>query len=348
VLENQTKVTGVEEFLWQAEEFTVVDVRTPAEYSDGHIPGAVNIPLFSDEERARVGTIYKREGETKAVLKGLEFVGPKMSKLLNLGLETTGSKKRLLVYCWRGGRRSASMAWLFSQGDIDCLRLEGGYKKYRSFVSELLGKERNIIVVGGMTGSGKTEILKNIAIRGEQVIDLEGLAKHRGSAFGAIGMPPQPSSEQFANILFDEVRKLDLSGRIFLEDESLNIGSVFMPENFYQRIREARVIAVMCDVQTRMPRLLEEYGKMPQTLLEDSISRIRKRLGGKEADEALQSVRDGNMQRAIEIVLFYYDKSYTFGLGKRNQELVVPLKSGSGDASVNAALVLDVADSFSG
>lgn len=214
-MNNQTSVIGVREFLSQAEKYPVIDVRTPSEFSGGHIRGAINIPLFSDEERAIVGTVYKKEGEEEAILKGLDFVGPKMSDLLKQGVEAAGRGKKLLIHCWRGGRRSASMAWLFSQGGIDCRLLEGGYKSYRTYVFEILGQKRNIIVVGGMTGSGKTEILKEIAIMGEQVIDLEGLANHRGSAFGAIGMPPQPTTEHFANILFDEIRTLDAKKKTF-------------------------------------------------------------------------------------------------------------------------------------
>jgi len=133
---------------------------------------------------------------------------------------------------------------------------------------------------------------------------------------------------------------------IFLEDESLNIGSVFMPEPFFQRIREAVLIALICKIETRLPRLLEEYGKMPHDELENSISRIRKRLGGKETDEALEALTKGNMQRAIEIVLHYYDKSYTYGLGKRDPAKVIRLESGSRDASVNADRILRTADSL--
>lgn len=344
---NKVKIIGVQEFLREAMEFTVVDVRSPAEFNHGHIPGAVNIPLFSDDERASVGTIFKRKGEREASLKGLDYVGPKMSALLRDGINTVADKGKLLVHCWRGGRRSASMAWLFSQADIECTLLDGGYKSYRQYVLKTLDKTRKIIVVGGMTGSGKTDVLKEIAKKNEQVIDLEGLANHRGSAFGAIGMPPQPTTEQFSNLLFNEIVALDPEKRIFLEDESLNIGSVFMPEVFYKKIRESRVLALMCDVKTRIPRLLEEYGSMPGEMLENSINRIRKRLGGKDADEALKSILDGNMEKAIEIVLSYYDKSYTYGLGKRDQSLVINIETDSGDASVNAAKILNMADKMS-
>lgn len=334
----------MDEFLRLTENIPLIDVRTPSEFLKGHIAGAINIPLFSDEERSVVGTIYKKEGEIEAVLKGLSFVGPKMTHLLERGITLAGENKKLCVYCWRGGRRSASMAWLFSQGNIECSLLSGGYKNYRTCAFEELGKDRNIIVVGGMTGSGKTEILKEIALMGEQVVDLEGLANHRGSAFGAIGMPPQPTSEHFANLLFDKLRSLDPEKRTFVEDESLNIGSVFVPEIFYSLIREAPVIAVMCDINTRLPRLLNEYGKMPHDQLEDSINRIRKRLGGMQADEALGAVRVNNMREAIRIVLNYYDKTYKYGLAKREQSRVTQLETDSGDAGVNALKVIAEAD----
>ncbi len=345
-MEDQQIVSGVDEILRLAEKIPLIDVRTPSEFFKGHIPGAINIPLFSDEERAVVGTIYKQEGEREAVLKGLSFVGPKMTHLLERGIELAGDNKKLCVYCWRGGRRSASMAWLFSQGNIECSLLAGGYKNYRTRVFEEFEKLRNIIVVGGMTGSGKTEILKEIALMGEQVVDLEGLANHRGSAFGAIGMPPQPSSEHFANLLFDKFRSLDPERRIFIEDESLNIGSVFVPENFYSFLRKAPVIAVMCDIDTRLPRLLNEYGKMPHDQLEDSINRIRKRLGGMEADEAVGAVRENNMQQAIRIVLNYYDKTYKYGLSKRDQSMITEIETDSGNARVNALKVKSEADNM--
>lgn len=340
------ETTGIIEFLERAETTPVIDVRTPSEYSTGHIPGSVNIPLFSDSQRAEVGTLYKQKGELDAILKGLDFVGPEMSGHLRSGITVAGSNKELLVHCWRGGRRSASMSWLFEQGGINCRMLEGGYKSYRQHILEYFDKQFNIVVLGGMTGSGKTEILKHIANSGEQVVDLEGLANHRGSAFGAIGMPPQPSSEQFANLLYDELRKIDPHKRLFVEDESLNIGSVFMPENFYGKIRENRVIALISSIDVRMPRLLEEYGKMPAEDLINSINRIRKRLGGMGADEAIESVRTGDISRAVEIVLSYYDKTYRYGLSRREATMVTTIEATTHNASENAKLVIEIADSL--
>lgn len=319
----------------------IVDVRTPAEHEKGHIPGSINIPLFSDNQRAAVGTLYKRKGSTEAILKGLDYVGPDMSSLLKKGLDLAGEPKKLLVHCWRGGMRSASMAWLFSLGGIECFVLEGGYKSFRTHALTRISELKNTIIIGGLTGSGKTEILHNLRIRGEQVIDLEKLANHRGSAFGAIGMPPQPTSEQFSNILYNELRKLDFTRRIFLEDESLNIGSVFMPEELYSIIRNSPVVAVMCDADNRMPRLLKDYGTMPREKLKESINRIRKRLGGKNADDALVAIDSGNIADAIKIILAYYDKSYWFGLQKRGKEKVIMIDVDSQNISSAADKVLD-------
>jgi len=178
------------------------------------------------------------------------------------------------------------------------------------------------------------------------VIDLEGLAKHRGSAFGAIGMPPQPTSEQFANLLFNELSALDQDRRIFVEDESLNIGSVFMPEEFYSIIRNTKVIAVMCDADNRMPRLLDEYGRMPLDKLRSSIGRIRKRLGNENTDNALTAIDNDNMQEAIKIVLAYYDKSYKFGLSKRNPESITKIDIDSRLVDQAAMAVIKQADSL--
>ncbi|MCD4769623.1 MAG: hypothetical protein K8R35_05595 [Bacteroidales bacterium] len=207
-----------------------------------------------------------------------------------------------------------------------------------------IGSEREIIILGGLTGSGKTDILKELRKRGEQIIDLEGIANHRGSAFGAIGLPPQPSSEHFANLLYDEMVKTDPGQRLFLEDESLNIGSVFMPEEIYAKIRESKVIAVMSSVKARLPRLLEEYGTMPPEQLSESVKKIRKRLGGEKTVEALEAITGGNMERAIEIVLEYYDRSYRYGLGKRDESKVFIIESETGNAEQNAGLVIQMAD----
>jgi tRNA 2-selenouridine synthase len=197
------KRTDIAEFLKLAEEIPVTDVRSPKEYEEGHIPGAINIPLFDDEERARVGTKYKKEGRIAAIMEGLDLSGPRMTEKLRKALQTAKNGK-LLVHCWRGGMRSEAMAWLFSLSGIQTTVLEGGYKSYRHLVLDTLAAEREMIILGGMTGSSKTHILRHLKQQGRQVVDLESLANHKGSAFGALGQLPQPSTEQFANDLYGE------------------------------------------------------------------------------------------------------------------------------------------------
>jgi tRNA 2-selenouridine synthase len=183
-------------FLELAENTPVCDVRSPSEFSSGHIPGAVNIPLFSDAERAAVGIRYKKEGRIPAILEGLKRSAPLMTEKLSKALSAAHSGK-LLVYCWRGGMRSEAMAWLFSLGDIETEVLEGGYKAYRNYILDRLSEKRKMIVLGGLTGSSKTHIIRHLKSTGHQIIDLEGLANHKGSAFGALGEFPQPSTEHF-------------------------------------------------------------------------------------------------------------------------------------------------------
>jgi len=250
--------TDIARFLMLADKTPVVDVRSPSEFNTGHIPGAFNIPLFDDDERAAVGIRYKKEGRVRAILEGLRLSGPSMNSKLDQALKLSKEGK-LLVHCWRGGMRSEAMAWLFSLGEIETDILEGGYKSYRHYILESLSVNKKMIVLGGLTGSGKTHILRYLKESGSQIIDLEDLASHKGSAFGSLGQPPQPSSEHFANLLFDQWKKIDENRPVWIEDESRNIGSVFMPEEFYLNMQKNPAIVLLMNIKTRLPRLLEEY-----------------------------------------------------------------------------------------
>ena len=336
------KKIEVERFLELAECIPVIDVRSPREFLNGHIPGAVNIPIFDDNERIAVGTKYKKEGRIPAILEGLKLTGTAMSSKLEQAVEKARDGK-LLVHCWRGGMRSEAMAWLFSLGDIETEVLEGGYKSYRHYILENLSEKRNMIVLGGMTGSGKTHILRYLRENGQQVIDLEGLANHKGSAFGSLGQPPQPSTEQFANNLFAEWKRLIKDLPFWVEDESRNIGTAFIPDSFYLNMQNTRAIVLMMDVKTRLPRLMEEYSAYPAESLKTSIVRISKRLGGDNTRYALEAVEAGNFARAVEITLYYYDKAYMFGLKKKNNSNIVYVETDSDDIATNAQKILDVA-----
>jgi tRNA 2-selenouridine synthase len=332
----------VERFLKFAERLPVADVRSPSEFYQGHIPGAINIPLFDDKEREAVGIKFKKEGRMAAILYGLKSVAPAISAKLELALLTAKDGK-LMVHCWRGGMRSETMAWLFSLGDIEVDVLEGGYKAYRQYILESLSVKRKMIVLGGFTGSSKTHILRYLRQSGQQVIDLERLANHKGSAFGSLGELPQPTTEYFANMLFDEWKRTDRDLPLWVEDESRNIGSVFMPERFYLNMQQTPVIVLMMDVKTRLPRLMEEYSTYPSEDLKRSIIKIGKRLGGDNTRDAIKAVEEGDFARAIEITLYYYDKAYLYGLKKKSSENIIYVETDSDDIEANALKILDAA-----
>jgi len=336
--------TGAGEFIELSSSVPLVDVRTPSEFKKGHIPGAINIPLFNDYERGVVGTLYKQQGRLHAIMKGLDIVGPKMSDLLKHGLKVAGNNKKLLLYCWRGGSRSESMAWLFSNGGIECILLEGGYKAYRNFILAELGRSRKMIVLGGLTGSGKTAILHELSGMGEQVIDLEGIACHKGSAFGSLGQAEQPGSEHFANLLFEALKTTRPEQRVFVEDESHNIGSVNIPQNFFALMKQSRVIALMPEIKIRLPRLRKEYGVYGADQLIKSVEKISRKLGGDNTSMAIEAIRTNNLGRAMEIVLKYYDSTYRYCLSQRPEGQVVFIDSPSDDPCENALKVKMLAD----
>ena len=319
------KQLEIEQFLEQSENIPIIDVRTPAEFEHAHIPGAYNIPIFSNEERALVGTSYKKQGKDKAVILGLELVGSKLADFVKQAKKKSVNNK-LLVHCWRGGMRSESMAWLFNTAGINAVTLVGGYKNYRRYIKNSFDKDYNIIVLGGMTGSGKTEILQSMAKQNEQVIDLEGIAHHKGSAFGALGQQKQDSTEQFENNLFSEWEKLNDNSIVWLEDESQSIGTVRLPEEIYRRIRNSLVVKISLPKKERINWLVKDYGVFDKEKLSDAVLRIQKRLGGQRTKETLEAIELSDFYKVADITLDYYDKAYTYGLEKREEERVFEIK----------------------
>jgi len=334
------KKTDISEFLKLAESIPLIDVRTPSEYRSGHIPGAFNIPLFNDRERETVGISYKKEGRTRAIVKGIELSGPEMHSKLKeaLGIAREG---KLLLYCWRGGMRSEAMAWLFSLGDLDIRVLEKGYKNYRNHILDSLSQKKRTIILGGMTGSSKTHILRYLKDHGRQVIDLEGIANHKGSAFGSLGQPPQPSSEHFANLLFAEWDKLNPTLPLWMEDESQNIGTVFLPAAFYNNMQGSPAIILLMSIEKRLPRLIEEYSNYPPEMLKDSVQRISRRLGGDSTQDAINAIDTGDFSKAVGITLRYYDKAYRYAIRRKPAGKLIYIETDSDDIEYNALKVLE-------
>jgi tRNA 2-selenouridine synthase len=300
----------------------VADVRSPAEYMHGHIPGAVSMPLFSNEERSLIGTLYVQQGSGEAIKKGLELTGPKMKDFV----EKAGSLApdgELSLYCWRGGMRSNSLAWLFNTSGLKACTLEGGYRAYRRYVHEYYNQPFSLIVIGGMTGSGKTEILEVLGEKGFQVIHLENLASHKGSVFGHLGMEAQPSTEQFENNLFGVLKELDPRKPAFIEDESLSVGRVFIPRSFYTRMSQSPFLKLNVPFDARVRRLVLDYGKADPDDLVASVSRIERRLGKENAAKAIGFIRDNRLEDAVRIILQYYDKIYTRSMAVHDRKISV-------------------------
>jgi tRNA 2-selenouridine synthase len=307
-------------FLALSAKHPVIDVRTPSEYRQGHIPGARNIPLFDDRERKEVGTAYKQVNREAAMYLGLEFAGKKLGELAREGLKCAGREKILLVHCWRGGMRSKSMVWLFETMGIRCYLLEGGYKSYRRHVHSSFEEALDLIVLGGRTGSGKTDILLELASSGEQVIDLEGLAHHKGSAFGALGESEQPSTEQFENELGAVLDRLDRGRPVWVEDESRNVGRCVIPGGIYDRMKNARTLFLDISRELRARHLVKHYADFETEELKACILKISRKLGGDRTREAVESVDRADFRKTAMITLHYYDKAYMFSLQKNHAE----------------------------
>ena len=328
------KVIQTEEFLERGKLLPIIDVRSPGEYDHAHIPGALNLPLFSDDQRAETGTLYKKRGQIPAIQKGLEFVGPKMVDFTKFALSL--KSKEVLIHCWRGGMRSRAMAWLLELVGLDCYLLEGGYKAYRNYVLSSFERTFKGVLIGGYTGSGKSEILLELSLAGEQVIDLEGLANHKGSAFGSLGQSPQPSREQFENELSSVIHSLDPDKIVWIEDESRNVGKITIPQEFWERMRKSPLIRIDAAREIRLQRLLRDYACFDPGDLTASISKIEKRLGYDRCSVALKAVKEGNIEEAARICLDYYDSAYSDQLTSRyGMEMsgIISIKSGSLDPS---------------
>lgn len=304
------------------ESVKIIDVRSPKEFAQGHIPNAINLPLFSDDERALVGTCYKQQGRESAIKLGLEIVGPKMASFV----ETTSKiapNKKIVVHCWRGGMRSSSMAWLLELTGFEVQILKSGYKAYRNFVLSLFQLDFKLKILGGRTGSGKTHLLHLMQNSGAQIIDLEELAHHKGSAFGKIGHDAQPTSEQFENDLAAKIKTLHLENEIWVEDESKGIGKCFIPLSFWQKMRISPLYVIKISDTQRIENLLKDYGDAPKEALVEPILNLEKRLGNEKMKEALKFLDEGNLSAVAQIMLYYYDKTYDYALTQKETKSVI-------------------------
>lgn len=334
----------IEEFLHLAAEHLVIDVRSPSEYKHAHIPGAYSLPLFSDEERAVVGTTYKQGSRRKAIKVGLDYFGPRMKQMIIEVEELLKNRNSntVLVHCWRGGMRSGAVAWLMDLYGIETYQLIGGYKEYRNWVIEQFDRPYHLRVLSGKTGSGKTDILHEMASKGEAVLDLEGLAGHKGSAFGNLGLPEQDGIQQFENKMAMALSELtQMHGPekpIWLESESNRIGHVQIYHTFFEQMKTAEHVHIEIPIESRLDKIVEEYGKFAKAKLMDAVKRIERRLGGMETKNTLKFLEEGDIRSAFKILLDYYDRLYEKSTLFRDPVLEIDLENT--DAMRNAEIIL--------
>lgn len=316
------KYITIEEVLAMKNELPLLDVRTPAEYEQAHISGAISFPIFSNEERAIIGTAYKKQTREVAVKLGLDFFGPRMSTVVAAAEKICeGRDNKLIVHCWRGGMRSGAMSWLLDFYGFEVYVLTGGYKSFRQLALAQFEKPYDFKILGGFTGTGKTVLLKKMEEKNISLIDLEDLAKHKGSAFGSMAVP-QPSQEMFENLLTEQLLKNE-NETCWLEDESQRIGNVKIPDGLWRTMRTAPVYFVDLPFDARLDHIMEDYGQMNPENIIAATERITKRLGPQHAKQAIIYVREGNIKGCFDILLKYYDVHYGRGLEKRAADIEV-------------------------
>ncbi len=292
----------------------IVDVRTPLEYAEDHIPGAVNIPLLSNEERVEIGILYKQAGPHAARLRGLELTSPRFPAMVG-EIDACAGGRPILVYCWRGGLRSKTVAVILDLTGYKALQLEGGYKSYRNHVVsyfENFTPPGRLVVVHGLTGIGKTTFIHSLSGEKSTVIDLEGLARHRGSAFGGLGLNSQPGQKHFESMLWNELRKGKRGMPVVVEGESRRIGMLSLPGNMYDVMAVSAKVWCEASIETRVKRLIEEYGRPEyRDGMAEALQRIRKRLGGAKYEEISGYLENWDMEPFMAALLTgYYDRVY--------------------------------------
>lgn len=294
----------------------LIDVRSESEFSEATIPGAINLPLFNDAERAEIGTIYVQHSPALARKKGLELVSPKLPALIG-EIEKIAGQGMPVIFCWRGGMRSKSLAVVLDMMGMPAVRLAGGYKSFRRRVVDYFARPLSfqVVVLRGNTGVGKTTLLHKLREGGYPAIDLEGMANNRGSVFGAIGLNQPPTQKTFESALFTELQRYKTYSYIIVECESRRIGRINLPSTFYEAMQMGEQILVYDTLEHRINRLLEEYTPHADALMqiEQALERLVKKLGHRKINELKLLLNKKELSVFTEKMLTeYYDVLYAY------------------------------------
>ena len=314
---------------WNSKKYdTIIDVRSPSEFETDHIVGAINCPILYDDERQKVGTIYKQISSFKAKIIGSSLSAKNIAFHIEKEfLEKKGSWKPL-IYCWRGGQRSKAFSIVLSEVGWRTYQLSGGYKEYRNDIIKYLdniGMKLKIILISGKTGSAKTKILHSIRDQGAQILDLEGLARHKGSLLGAIPNLKQPSQKFFESLLFYEINKLNLKKNIFIEAESSKVGNVHIPKSIWSNMILSKRIEVVADVNTRAKFLIDDYQYMCKNpiLIKPMIKGLKTRLSNNLIDSWEKLIDEKKWFELTKSFLEnHYDSSYSSNTIKNDRKVI--------------------------
>jgi len=314
---NDSFIVDIETALKRREQGALlVDVRTASEFNEASIPGAVNVPILNDEERVEIGTLYKEQGSDIARIRGVEVVSPKIPQLIQtINSLRTNSRRPIIIFCWRGGLRSRAMTAFLQLAGFPAFQLRGGHKAFRHHVVDFFdnGHWGRMLVLRGLTGVGKTRVLQQLSQQDQPVIDLEGLANHRGSAFGGVGLGQQPGQKQFESLLWDALQKVPEGSWALTEGESRHIGKIILPVRFFQSLQIEKTLWLETELENRIEIILEDYSvsELAEEAFIQPIQSLQRRLGITEVENMLELLRQKNWHELVsELMLKYYDPLY--------------------------------------
>lgn len=341
-------IFGIEKLASSLSEFdAIIDVRSPAEFALDHIPGAINLPVLSNEERIEIGTLYKQVSPFAAKKLGAAYVSRNIANHLENSLIDFPREWRPLIYCWRGGERSGAFTHILNRIGWKAMQLQSGYQGFRRVVIDGLdqaAKDFSFQVIAGMTGSGKTRILQEIGALGAQILDLEGLAIHRGSVLGNEPNIEQPSQKAFETKLWHALNQLDPRKIVFVESESKKVGGLHVPDPLMEQIREGQCIELRSSTSTRVSWLMREYRHFllsPESF-KQKLGLLTSRYGKVQIEKWHQSIDAGDFASLVEeLLVMHYDPSYQSSIVRNfpsyREDHFVQLESDSDEAFAKTA-----------